>query len=153
MSRSGYSEDCDNLGLYRQAVDRAISGKRGQAFLREMAEALDAMPVKELAADVLVQNSTQVCALGAVALARHLDVSHLDIEDGGAIGAAFGIARTLACEIAYHNDEAGPWNRLETPAERWTRMRSWVWRHIVDVERRGIVHEGDRSTHAKENGK
>lgn len=43
MSRSGYSDDCDHIELWRAAVDAAVSGKRGQAFLRELLGALDAM--------------------------------------------------------------------------------------------------------------
>lgn len=134
MSRSGYSDDYENIALYRNAVDRAIGGKRGQAFLREMAAALDAMPVKELVADVIAQDG-DVCAIGAVALARRLDVAGLDAEDADAVASRFGIARALAAEIAYENDECGErWTRRgfrsETPAERWTRMRAWVERHI-----------------------
>lgn len=125
MSRSGYSEDCEHLALWRGTVTRAINGKRGQAFLREMAAALDAMPVKELVADVVVRDNEHVCAIGAVAVARKLDVSDLDIYDGEEVGKKFGIARHLACEIAYENDERGPY-KGETPAERWTRMRAWV---------------------------
>lgn len=53
MSRSGYSDDDDDdggsrLNLWRGAVERAIKGKRGQAFLRELGAALDAMPDKRL---------------------------------------------------------------------------------------------------------
>lgn len=132
MSRSGYSDDWDDddgrLQLYRQAVDRAIAGKRGQAFLHEMAAALDAMPVKELIADDVVRSGSQVCALGSVALARGLDVSKLDIYDGASVGEVFGIARSMASEIAYWNDEQGP--SSETPEARWKRMRSWVDLHI-----------------------
>jgi hypothetical protein len=123
MSRSGYSEDCENLNLYRGSVERAIKGKRGQSFLREMAAALDAMPVKELIADDVVSDDGRVCAIGSVALARGTDISRLDIHDGDQVAARFGIARSLACEIEYENDEYGA---PETPAERWTRMRQWV---------------------------
>jgi len=141
MSRSGYSDDCENIGLWRGAVDRAIAGKRGQALLREMGAALDAMPVKELVAGYIVRDSEHVCALGAVALARHLDVSSLDSGDGEAVAETFGIARALACEIAYENDENAPqhvrnedgsWRRCEpeTPAERWKRMRAWVAKNL-----------------------
>lgn len=139
MSRSGYTDDYDGgaLNLWRANVDRAIAGKRGQAFLREMAVALDAMPVKELVADEVVRDSEHVCAMGAVALARGLDVSELDPDDSDTVAAKFGIARALACEIAYENDEHrrlyeraadGSWKRPpdETPAERWQRMRKWV---------------------------
>jgi len=127
MSRSGYSDDCENLGLYRASVDRAIRGKRGQAFLREMAAALDAMPVKELIADDIVRDDKRVCALGSVALARRMSVAGFDVTDAAYVGQEFGIARALAAEIAYENDEGGGWGRkTETPAERWTRMREWV---------------------------
>jgi hypothetical protein len=43
MSRSGYVDDVDqkDLAMYRGAVASAIRGKRGQALLREMREAMD----------------------------------------------------------------------------------------------------------------
>jgi hypothetical protein len=129
MGRSGYSDDCENVGLWRGAVERAIRGKRGQAFLREMLIALDAMPVKELVSDKLVQDSEHVCGLGAVAWARGLDVSKLDPYDSEAVGDTFGIARALACEIAFENDEG--WRANETPAERWFRMLAWVDGNII----------------------
>lgn len=132
MSRSGYVDDCEHAALWRGAVDRAISGKRGQAFLREMAAALDAMPAKELIAGEVVRDSTHVCAIGAVAVARKVDVTQLDIDDGEAVGEAFGVARALACEIAYKNDEGA---RQETPAERWARMRAWVDRQLIGEPR------------------
>ena len=124
MSRSGYSDDCETVGLWQAAVGRAIAGKRGQKFLREMAAALDAMPVKELITDDLVLDESHVCAIGAVAVARKLDVSDLEGADGGDVGERFGIARAMACEIVYQNDEANEGE--ETPAERWTRMQAWV---------------------------
>lgn len=138
MSRSGYSDDCENLNLYRASVDRAVRGKRGQAFLREMAAALDAMPVKELITDRVVEDGS-VCAIGSVALARGIDVSTLDVHNGTRVAARFGIAPALACEIAYANDECGDYRhrdtdgryREETPAERWTRMREWVARYLL----------------------
>lgn len=57
MSRSGYVDDmCDEWAMirYRGAVKSAIRGKRGQAFLREMLAALDAMPEKRLTAGALI---------------------------------------------------------------------------------------------------
>lgn len=135
MSRSGYHDDVEQvtLNLYRANVDRAISGKRGQAFLREMAEALDAMPVKELVDNEIVRDEQHVCAIGAVALARKLDVSALDPYDQDNVASKFGIARCLAAEIAYENDECGPprWRAPdESPAARWIRMRDWVAQQI-----------------------
>lgn len=130
MGRSGYSDDCENLGLWRQAVARAIKGKRGQAFLREMAAALDAMPVKELVDDVIVRDNEHVCAIGAVALARKIDVSELDVYDRHAVAKTFGIAPALAAEIAFENDDDFGYGD-RSPAERWTRMRRWVDAHLT----------------------
>ncbi len=143
MSRSGYVDDYDDQGalnLYRGTVARSIRGKRGQKLLREMAAALDAMPVKELVANDLVREDGAVCALGAVAVARKLDVAQVDESEPDDVAAAFGIARALACEIAYENDECGDSFREgkrheETPAERWTRMRAWVAANVrADTE-------------------
>ncbi len=133
MSRSGYSDDLDQgaLNIYRANVDRALAGKRGQKFLREMLVALDAMPVKELVAGEIVRDDAHVCAIGAVAIARKVDVSALDVYDQEEVGKTFGVARAMAAEIAYENDERGfryvdGKYRDDTPEERWTRMRAWV---------------------------
>jgi hypothetical protein len=128
MSRSGYSEDIwdedNNRGwLYRGAVKSAFQGKRGQAFLKEMLVAFDTMPVKELVAWELEKEGS-VCALGAVGKACGIDMSKLDPDDPDRVAGTFGIARAMACEIAYENDE-GRWDK-ETPAERYMRMRRWI---------------------------
>lgn len=123
MSRSGYSEDCENLGLYRANVDRTVASRRGQAFLTEMAAALDAMPEKRLVADLLVDHG-EVCAMGAVAIRRGLDVSGIDPDDSERVGSLFGISRMMAAEISYINDEVG--RSVETPEQRWDRVRKWV---------------------------
>lgn len=153
MSRSGYHDDNDDnwqLIRWRGAVRSAIRGKRGQAFLKEMLAALDAMPDKRLIAGVLVVDGWQgawdgqeiivgadelvdrrgqphpmgaVCAIGAVGKARGVDMAGLDPEDSETVSCTFGISDALAREIVYMNDE-GAWN--ETPEQRWARMRRWV---------------------------
>jgi hypothetical protein len=133
MSRSGYSDDYDyedNLAAGRAegARAQAFNGRRGQAFLREMLEALDAMPVKELIADDLQTADGRVCAIGAVGAARKVDMSKLNPEDAPKVAKTFGISETLARDIVYENDEAN-W-KAETPAARWQRMRAWIERHI-----------------------
>jgi len=127
MSRSGYTDDCENLMLYRASVDRALSGKRGQEFLRELAFTLDAMPVKELVAGFLEEEGA-VCALGSVGKARRMDMAAIDAQCPQSVGKAFGIARSMAAEIVYINDEDG--DPGETPAERWRRVRMWVQRQF-----------------------
>lgn len=132
MSRSGYTDDCDHLGLYRANVRRTIYGKTGQAFLREMAAALDAMPVKELVDGDLVREDGACCAIGSVCVARGMSVDGIDITDPEAVGKAMGISRILAAEIEFLNDDDFDRPTNETPAKRWTRMRQWVAEHIDD---------------------
>jgi hypothetical protein len=123
MSRSGYSDDCDGWDLirWRGAVRSAIRGFRGQAFLQELRKALDELPEQKLIHQELVTDSG-VCALGAVAKRRALDVSQLDPEDREAVAAKLGVPVALASEIMWLNDD---WYK-EDPAARWKRMRDWV---------------------------
>ena len=135
MSRSGYSDDCSGaeLNLYRGTVARTIRGKRGQAFLRELRDALDAMPVKVLITGELMDADGDQCALGAVAVARGLDVSGIDSEDGAAIAALFGVSETLVREIEWENDEVP--DAIWTAEQRWSYMRKWVDRQIIQDAR------------------
>ncbi len=140
MSRSGYIDDMyDQWDFirWRGAVKSAIRGKRGQAFLKEMLAALDALPEPKLIAHELEQNGA-VCALGSVGVARGINMDHLDPEDRETVAAAFAIPHAMACEIFHENDEAEwftywndcYWTTRETPDERFTRMRKWVVRQI-----------------------
>lgn len=133
MSRSGYCEDGDDvlaMGRYVATRNKAMRGKRGQAFLKELLAVLDAMPVKELVKEELVEGydpylialeatphrywwnepylrpfDGSVCALGAVGQARGIAMTHLDPDEPGQVAAAFGITETMAREIVYANDE------------------------------------------------
>lgn len=136
MSRSGYSDclDSGELNLWRGAVDRAIKGRRGQAFLREMLAALDAMPTKRLIENDLVRFDGEVCAMGAVAKARGCDLSNVVDDDPESVARAFGIARALAAEIAFENDDDFSYT-AETPEARWSRMRAWAVSQIKEPDR------------------
>jgi len=131
MSRAGYSDDCDGWALirWRGAVKSAIRGERGQQFLRELAEAMDAMPEKRLIAHAL-QEAGCHCTLGVIGAARGIDMSTIDPENAEQVSAEFGIAPALAKEIVFENDEVGefafPYDEHETPEARWQRMRAWV---------------------------
>lgn len=126
MSRSGYSDDCDGWALirWRGAVTSAIRGKRGQSFLRELADALDAMPEKRLIRNELQSASGEFCTLGVIGHTRGLDLSRADPYDRETVAAIFGISPAMAAEIVFENDEAGWYD--ETPEGRWQRMRQWI---------------------------
>lgn len=164
MSRSGYSDDCeDQWGLirWRGAVNSAINGKRGQAFLREALAALDAMPEKRLVTDEL-QADGDFCTLGVVGAARGLQLEKIDTEDWQQLSHEFGISEALAREIMFENDQTfqdhmdkyvvicGPmrphypdWGKHErrfivdnprAPELRWNRMRAWIQKHIKEAQ-------------------
>lgn len=130
MSRSGYIDglgDDDPLayGRWRGIVASAMRGKRGQALLKEMLAALDAMPKKRLIAKELEDGEFGgVCALGAAGRARGMNMAPIDPDDHDTVAAAFGIATPMAQEIMHINDEHGPHN--ETPEQRFIRMRKWI---------------------------
>ena len=157
MSRSGYSYDCDSWELirWRGAVASAVRGKRGQALLREMAAALDAMPVKELVAEDLITPDGGCCAFGAVAMAR--GVTYEDLPEstfrfwdpftleilgrrerqvefsGEQLAEAFDVAPALACEIVSINDDyLGHAKDEHARATRWWVVRNWIARHLND---------------------
>lgn len=134
MSRSGYSDSFDGyeLAMYRGVIASATRGRRGQRFFIDLVAALDALPAKELIASELQTEEGAVCALGALARHKGLPVSDDDTYDHDALGEKFDIARQLAAEVMFENDEARSWmyvdgkERPETPGERWARVRKWA---------------------------
>lgn len=134
MSRHHYVEvgDCDDqaLGLWRGAVRRALRGRRGQAFLREMVAALDAMPDKRLIPSALIDEEGEVCAMGCVLKARGLKADELpDAECPEDVADLTNLAESMVREIAYENDEGG--RDREPPEDRWVRMRAWAARQLI----------------------
>lgn len=133
MSRSGYSDDLDQWDLirWRGQVASAIRGKRGQAFLRDLAAALDAMPEKRLITHDLERPDGSVCALGCIGKARGISLPNVSDEYDDdhethriELAASFDIAHQLVAEIEFENDEGTVFT--ETPEQRWVRMRAWV---------------------------
>ncbi|AMG88059.1 hypothetical protein [Bordetella bronchiseptica] len=168
MSRSGYNDDGSgdplSLGRWRGMVASALRGKRGQAFLRELAASLDGMPEKRLIAHELKADG-QFCTLGVLGAARGIDLAKLDPEDYYQVADAFGIAPCMAQEVVYENDEAFAefeWVYVEIcgpvrphypeygrhratvrvahddpPAMRWRHMRAWVQEQIDRAAQQG----------------
>lgn len=157
MSRSGYSDDMDDHWAHirwRGAVNSAISGKRGQQALREIAAAMDAMPEKRLTTNELEADG-EFCTLGVLGQARGVDLKSVDPEDPEAVAELFNLSPAMVREIVYENDEQVsedshweelqgppdprfPWQRsvgrrvpdLQAAEKRWAYMRQWVEGHI-----------------------
>jgi len=111
MSRSGYSDEIDdNWGhiMWRGRVASSIRGKRGQAMLRELLGALDAMPDKRLYPNSFATESGEYCTLGVLGAARGTKMDDLgDAEDGcdeRLVAERFGVAAPLVQEIMWLND-------------------------------------------------
>ena len=139
MSRSGYTDDgdLDNWALikWRGQVISAMRGERGYKLLTELAAAMDAMPERALVKNAF-EVEGQYCALGVVGAARGIDMSGLapddpeDDADTYEISKRFNIARALACEIMYINDDC--W--VDSPEKRWKRVRQWVTDSLKEIE-------------------
>lgn len=131
MNRSGYAESDDDVSdayvdEWRRKVAEAIASPEGQAFLRELAGALDAIPGKWLIKDQLVDEEGDCCAIGAVCRARGIDTAGMDDDGINCTAERLGVPWPLVAEIAHAND-----GYRETPEQRWYRMRRWVDRHIT----------------------
>lgn len=131
MSRAGYSDDIDNWDLirWRGAVASAIRGKRGQAFLQELMDALLALPEKRLIAHTFGEAGSY-CTLGVIAAKRGVEMPVVDPDEDMDYDEVRQIARerlgipgALAAEIMFLNDDS--WYQ-ETPEHRYDRMLNWV---------------------------
>ena len=135
MSRVEYNEDY-TWGQIRWAgaAKRAIYGRPGQAFLRELREALLALPEPKLIADDFITSAGEVCALGAVAKARDVDMSGIDSDED--VANRLGITYTLAWEIMSQNDGLGlgPYGITVSPEQRYLHVLQWVESHIEATE-------------------
>lgn len=130
--RCGYSDDLDQkeLAMWRGRVMNSIRGKRGQSLLRDCLTALDAMPVKRLVRELLVDGA-DVCLLGAGGMHRGIsDIDKIDHVDHDTLAERFNVTSCLIKEIEFVNDEAGPYGHRETPEERFVRVRKWVEENI-----------------------
>ena len=124
MNRSGYGEgDCseEEADEWFRSVADAIRSDAGQAFLRELADALDAMRDKVLIDGHLINAQGDCCALGALCRARGIDTEDMG-SDAECVAERLGAPLPLAAEVVDQNDGY----RNEIPDARWHRMRRWV---------------------------
>lgn len=151
MNRSNYGDGYDTWQtiMWRGAVSSAIRGKRGQTFIKELIEALDAMPDKRLITGQLQKDGCN-CALGVVATARNVDTAPIEFPEdqyeidewhSQRVADALNIADALAREVMWVNDEfyerndyalvEGRWLRVHGPKQdpdvfRWQAVRKWA---------------------------
>jgi hypothetical protein len=155
--RINYTEDEDRPGqfaLWDANVRRSLRGKAGQLALRELEQALLAMPEKRLIKDELVDADGDVCAVACYARHKGLDLSQFDPEEeSDEVGVAAGMPRLVAWKLVALNDVVldtvwevahGPVQRGfgtykggvahvrdMTPEERYERVLAWVRRHLM----------------------
>jgi hypothetical protein len=136
MSRSSYSDDYGDefpgqLELYRANVARSIKSKAGQARLRELRDALLALPVKELHASTFAEGTPEqpeVCALGAWALskagtpdaARAMVGRDADDADTAQALKPHGWPRLVVMDAIFFNDDTRyVYETAAGPRQRW----------------------------------
>jgi hypothetical protein len=136
-----YDWDFGRYMLWEQAVTNAMSGRRGQAALRDLEEALVALPEKRLV-DTLCKDG-EVCAISALVVHKRVQAGEdratviaelermVDPEgdpDAADITACLGarhgnMAYSMAWTIAQWNDEDC---FAYTPEQRYEWVLKWV---------------------------
>lgn len=138
MSREWEGDDYVSEGLWNGRVAMATRSRRGKAALRELRDALLALPEKRLLRHHLALDG-QVCALGAWLKGKRCGAGEApaavqaDLERYGDNGTEIdtlyaaqeaGMTFTLAWEIGQLNDYDGVPG--ETPEQTYARVLAWV---------------------------
>jgi hypothetical protein len=133
-----YWSDPPQEGLAAGALCSAIRGKRGQRFIRDLVQALDALPLPELAAGALEDEETGCCcAFGAVRRFRGAHAVPLwfhpmeeDMTPGN-LAEPFNVSKTLAWAVVQANEDGMTGNNQSTRRFRWKRVRDWAVRQLI----------------------
>lgn len=131
------------FALWQANCRRSLESKRGQAALRELEAALLALPVPELVGSALETPERGVCAIGALARYKAIDVSsdadqlrHSLNEDDDYEAQAIMEGVADACGVP----PMVAWKTIEindidcdgmTPAQRHQRVLRWVRSQII----------------------
>ncbi len=125
--RLSYSEEEDypgQFGLWQGNCKRSLKGKDGQAELKELRAALLALPEKRLIHGSLIDADGEVCAVGAYARYKGLNLSKFDPEsDTDDVGIEAGMPKLVAWKVVEMNDMELD---TETPEKRYEKMLTWV---------------------------
>ena len=138
MDRSNYTEDPNDdvlaYGRYRGQAASCIRGKRGQAFIRELLEALDGMENKELISGKLINEKGQACAIGAVLLGRGKsedEVQAIEYDDSRSVALELGIPCQLVGEIEFMNDNF--YTSDHHNSMRWRYIKQWAEQQVEEA--------------------
>lgn len=129
MNRSGYSDATEaEARAWNKHVLGSMRACDGEKFLKDLRDALDALPEKILIAESLVAINGARCALGCAIAARGIDAGIIQ-TDIQSVAWVLNIGIPLAREIVYRNDEHLRDN--PSPEARWAYMREWVEQQLV----------------------
>lgn len=162
MSRVYYDDDGDNWAYIRYggALKSALRGKPGQQVLRDMRDALVALPKRRLGKDALCNELGDYCAWGAYAHHRGVSRTYLEklsdwraddrcFDRGGPIlprvalegeeqvewvKERFGVTFTLAFEVMIINEGEDRFWETYTPEQRYQRVMRWLDEHIREPQ-------------------
>ena len=138
---------CDNDwepwmgGQQAGALRSAVRGRRGQRFLQDLIDALDALPVPELSAGALEDEETGCCcAFGAVRRHRGAEAVPLGFDpmdedqtpDG--LTEPFDVSRTLAWAVVQANEECSTSNTPDARRRRFQEVRRWAVAKLCAAE-------------------
>lgn len=151
MSRIGLVEEENFPGeffLQERNRERSLAGKKGQAALRELVAALEAMPEKRLCKWAMVDDEGEVCALGAYVLRKRIQrgdtyaqaIKTIDHEGENRmshdLASHYEFPAAAAWAVAFRNDEI--LDRC-SPEERHALMLEWARAQIKEIR---ISEEG-----------
>lgn len=162
MSRINEDYECDDTASFLRScafsgnIRRSVAGKKGRKFLSELESALLALPAKRLVLGTMAEAreegcpgaspvvpTGEVCALGAVAIARavaegvpreealaQLAKKFDPSEDGWTLTSEAAhhlkICHPLAYAVVYQNDVGS----ARTPEQRYDNVLAWVQRKL-----------------------
>lgn len=131
--RINYSEEDEDFDgqfeLWRANCRRSIKGKKGQAELRALRDALLALPEKRLIHGLLVDDAGGVCAIGAYARSKGIDLTVCDPEEeSDEVGVDAGMPPMVAWRVVEMNDIM-----LDhcTEEGRYIKMLRWIESQLV----------------------
>lgn len=141
MSRINITDEEERPGqfaLWHANCQRSIGGRAGQKSLRELRDALLALPTKRLIAHEL-DNGTDCCAVGALVRQKGIVVEDWEAEDEmEEVGVACGMPRLVAWKVVELNDELLDYHfkerRAYTPEERYEAVMRWIEKNLVAAE-------------------